>query len=178
MEQFKKYQHNPPHLFKQNCKYFVTGATFMRQPYFNDDVTKEKLLYCLQKGFTDAGWQLEDWVILPNHYHLMADTLDSTVKITLIIKKIHQFSSIWLNKRDNMHGRKVWFNYWDSCITFESSYFARLNYIWQNPVKHGCCLNAEDYKFSSFNERYVTDRDLVDGIREKYPCDLVQVVEV
>ena len=30
-----------------------------------------------------------------------------------------------------------WHNFWDTELTFEKSYLARLNYVHQNPVKHG-----------------------------------------
>jgi putative transposase len=50
-----------------------------------------------------------------------------------------------------MPGRQVWYNYWDSCITHESSYWARLNYVHQNPVKHGFVADAGDYPFCSYH---------------------------
>src|SRR6185295_13265442 len=44
---------------------------------------------------------------------------------------------------DNATGRQVWYNFWDTKLTFENSYLARLNYVHQNPVKHGlvCIAN-------------------------------------
>lgn len=54
-----------------------------------------------------------------------------------------------LNLWDRTPGRKVWFQYWDTHITFEPSYLARLNYIHQNPVKHGIVRSAEDYAWCS-----------------------------
>ncbi len=45
--------------------------------------------------------------------------------------------------------RKVWFQYWDSRITFERSYLARLNYVHYNPVKHGVTANATNYPWCS-----------------------------
>ena len=41
--------------------------------------------------------------------------------------------------------------YWDTCITNEASYFARLNYVHNNPVKHGLVQSAEQYPFCSAN---------------------------
>ena len=42
-----------------------------------------------------------------------------------------------------------WYQYWDRHLTFESSYFARLNYVNQNPVKHGLVGIASNYPFCS-----------------------------
>ena len=32
---------------------------------------------------------------------------------------------------------QIFYNYWNTCINFEKSYFTRINYFWNNPVKHG-----------------------------------------
>ena len=46
--------------------------------------------------------------------------------------------------------RKVWYNYWDTCIQSEASYCARMLYVMMNPVKHGLVQKPEDYSFSSY----------------------------
>jgi putative transposase len=50
---------------------------------------------------------------------------------------------------DGQPGRKVWFQYWDSRISLERSYFARLNYVHNNPVHHGLADKAENYPWCS-----------------------------
>jgi REP-associated tyrosine transposase len=168
---YKKYEHNPPHLFRENCKYFITGATYQHKRCFKTDEAKEHLLYSIKKGFADNGWMLEDWVILDNHYHLMVQSGKEDALLTEIIRDIHKFTAIWLNKYENTQNRKVWHNYWDSCITYESSYFARLNYIWYNPVKHGYCQYAQDYIFGSYHSRYQKDKGYLEALKCQYPWD-------
>ena len=46
-------------------------------------------------------------------------------------------------------GRQVWFNYWDTQLTFEKSYLARLSYVHQNAVKHGLVRQAHEYRWCS-----------------------------
>jgi len=58
----------------------------------------------------------------------------------------HQTSK-QLNFWDNTLGRTVWFQFWDSHITFERSYLARLNYVHYNPARHGLVPVAENYKW-------------------------------
>jgi putative transposase len=55
----------------------------------------------------------------------------------------------WINEQDGTPKRKVWFQYWESHITFHRSYLARLNYVYQNPVKHGIVRVASDYPWCS-----------------------------
>jgi len=54
-----------------------------------------------------------------------------------------------VNGIDETPGRKVWYQFWDKTITFEASYWARLNYVTQNPVRHGLVARVSDYPFSS-----------------------------
>jgi putative transposase len=43
----------------------------------------------------------------------------------------------------------VWFNYWDTALTYQRSYLARLNYVHQNAVKHGLVPVANQYRWCS-----------------------------
>ena len=45
----------------------------------------------------------------------------------------------------------VWYQYLDHIIRDEKDLYKHLNYIHQNPVKHGLVKKMRDYKFSSFN---------------------------
>ena len=65
------------------------------------------------------------------------------------ITSLHSKTAIWVNKNDGTPGRKVWFQYWDTCLTYQHSYLARLNYVHNNPVKHGLAANAALYPWCS-----------------------------
>lgn len=70
---------------------------------------------------------------------------------------------------------KIFNNYWDSCISYERFYYARLNYIYYNPVKHGYTQRAEDYKWGSFYIRCREDRAYVENLRKVFPFDAVNI---
>lgn len=55
---------------------------------------------------------------------------------------LHEKTAKWINRLENAVGRKVWHNFWETRLTYEKSYLARLNYVHQNPVKHGLVLVA------------------------------------
>src|SRR6266480_1092887 len=63
--------------------------------------------------------------------------------------KLHMQTAKQLNLLDSTPERKVWFQFWESRITFERSYLARLNYVHHNPAQHGVVPLAEDYKWCS-----------------------------
>jgi len=67
-----------------------------------------------------------------------------------------------LNKQDNTPGRKVWHNYWDTQLTHQASYLARLNYVHQNAVKHQIVSVASQYPWCSaaWFERTATEAQI------------------
>ena len=66
-----------------------------------------------------------------------------------MIGKPHMITAKEFNLQDGQPGRKVWFQYWDSKITFQKSYLARMNYVMNNPVKHGLVAQAKNYPWCS-----------------------------
>ncbi len=174
---YKEYKHNPPHLFLPHSKYFITGATYNKKKWFKSNETRGQLLKIIKIGFERHRWKLEDWVILDNHYHIMGNAPHKSDSLPKMMKNIHKFVALWVKKNvpESKSFKKIMYNYWDSCISYEASYFARLNYIWHNPVKHGYVEQAEEWKFSSFCQRIETEREEVEKIKEIYPCDKVKV---
>ncbi|MEE9369529.1 MAG: transposase [Pontiella sp.] len=95
------------------------------------------------------GWQLQAWAIMGNHYHFIAVSPDNPSTLADVISRLHEYSSKKLNRLDEIPGRKVWHNFWDSHITHQTSYLARLRYVHLNPVHHGVIDNASNYKWCS-----------------------------
>ena len=85
---------------------------------------------------------------MSNHYHLILN-INQENTLPLFVSKIPGLSAIRLNKSDKTTGRKVWYNYWDSLISYQESYFARLNYVNKNPEYHGLIDKSENYRWCS-----------------------------
>ncbi len=95
---------------------------------------------------------MEAWAVFSKHYHFVArPTADVPAEDDLgrLAKTLHEGTARKLNEIDETPGRKVWNNFWDTHLTFESSYRARLNYVMQNPVKHGVASVASQYPWCS-----------------------------
>jgi putative transposase len=54
-----------------------------------------------------------------------------------------------MNELDAAPGRHVGYHYYDSHITYERSYFARLKYVHENPIHHGLVAAADNYRWCS-----------------------------
>ncbi len=109
------------------------------------DLLEGKLL-TLAKQY---GWQLEAWAVFANHYHFVARGCEASRPLKKFLMHLHAVTARELNRMDGEVGRQVWFNFWDSQITFERSYFARLNYVHQNAVHHGLVRVANQYPWCS-----------------------------
>ena len=115
----------------------VTAATLNKRLLFlgseNLNLLESKLLSLAQA----CRWNLQAWAVFANHYHFVGRNQIESDNLSLFLKHLHADTARELNRREGRLGREVWFNFWDTKLTYERSYFARLNYVHQNPVKHG-----------------------------------------
>ena len=176
MEQYKTYTHTPPHLYQTGVKYFITASTYGRKRLL-DDPAKEKLFSSLLKSCDKYGWKLEDWVILDNHYHIMVTAPNAEMNLPTFVAEYHKFTALYVKKNNpaTQNVPKIFNNYWDTCVTYENSYYARLNYIYYNPVKHGYVQHAQDYEWGSFKTRYREDKPYMENLAKAFPFDEVIV---
>lgn len=143
--------HAPPHRLGASGTYIVTAATYKKEHYFNSTQRLDVLQRGLIRLASDLDWQLEAWAIFSNHYHFIARPHDQPDGTTLkpMISKLHEKTAKWINRLDGEPGRKVWHNFRDTHLSFETSYYARLNYVHQNAVRHGLVLTADQYPWCS-----------------------------
>jgi putative transposase len=110
----------------------------------------------LQRGLfsiaQDFSWGLEAWTVFSNHYHFVArspgDSKDAET-LSQMLGVLHTRTAGWINRLDKTPGRKIWHNFWDTKLTYQKSYLARLNYVHQNAVKHGLVQMANQYPWCS-----------------------------
>ncbi|MCR4317713.1 MAG: transposase [Planctomycetes bacterium] len=148
-EFLKHYPHAPSHMFASNTVYMVTAGTMYKQRIIDSN---RKLMIVQTKMFEildEEGWLLQAWAVLSNHYHLVACSGSSQTSVSRLVGRLHSVSSRALNLEDATPGRKVWFQFWDTCLTHEKSYYPRIGYVNNNAVHHGIVKRAEDYPFCS-----------------------------
>jgi len=176
-ETFHQWHHSPAHMFVPGSTYMVTAATYGKQPFFDTAAKKDLLLAELFEQTKHYGWQLEAWAILNNHYHFVGKGGENAADLSRLIKRVHSETAVRINEMDGTPGRKVWFQYWDSCLTHEKSYLARLHYVHQNPVKHRVAKDAEAYPWCSMGWFL---REAEGGFRRtvlSFKCDSVNVLD-
>lgn len=140
--------HEPPHLQRVEGWFLITAATYEHKAYF---VAEEDRLWLLDELFGElqtAGVPCSGWVVLPTHYHLLANCNPLSI-ISEPLRRVHARTAHRLNRCDGVQGRQVWYRFADRLIRNERHYFTTLNYIHYNPVKHGCAAKPLEWACSS-----------------------------
>ena len=94
-----------------------------------------------------------------------------------MLKVLHVKTAKWVNGLDSDINRQVWFNFWETRLSFQYSYLARLNYVHQNPVHHGLVAAANQYRWCSaaWYER-TAPKSMVETVY-KFKTDKVKVMD-
>ncbi len=145
----RDWPHSPVHRLSEAGAFMVTAGTYPKQPFFNTAERLNLLLDALLGLAETYGWDLQAWSILTNHYHFVAVSPANPETLRSFIRHLHSLTAREINKRDQTAGRKIWFEYWETRLTHEKSYFARLNYVHRNAVHHGLVRTAVDYPWCS-----------------------------
>lgn len=99
----------------------MTSATLYKRPLFNSPeklTLLENQLLSLSKQYQ---WDLEAWAVFANHLHFIArnDNSYSGGSLKDLIGQLHADTARELNRLDNEQGRTVWYNFWDTRLTFQ-----------------------------------------------------------
>jgi len=66
-----------------------------------------------------------------------------------LIKTLHSDTAFAANQWDGVQGRQVWYQYWETKLTYQRSYYARLSYVHRNAVHHGLVRQPSLYPWCS-----------------------------
>jgi putative transposase len=171
----KNWPHAPVHLFVPQSVYIVTGATLYKVHWYKDSKRLELLENVLFDILRRRRWELRAWSVFSNHYHFIAKSPEVDSPIDRLIQHFHSEASRQLNLLDGAAGRTVWYQYWDTCLTFEKSYLARLNYVMNNPVHHGLVKVASQYPFCSAGWFERTQRPAFRKTVTSFKCDRLKI---
>lgn len=141
--------HAPPHYFTLHGTYIVTAATLHRKQLFDSGAKLDLLRGTTFELAGKYGLVLQAWAFFSNHYHLVITFENTTATHGDFVRHLHRELAIGLNRIDSAAGRRVMYEFWDTHLTFERSWLARLNYVHQNAVKHGLVPVANQYPWGS-----------------------------
>ena len=174
---YKTAWHTPAHLFRANAVYMLTGASYQKRPMIHGERRKQQWREAFQTAADLYHWAVLAWVVLDNHYHVIVQAPETSAEsLPSFVSSYHKFTARKWNGADAQKGRRVWWNYWDTCLRSEADYLARWNYVHWNPVKHGLVAEASDYAFSSYRDYFQASPDEVHRIEAGYAYTTVEDV--
>jgi putative transposase len=140
--------HSPAHRLTEAGAYIVTAGTYCKEPIFRSAPRLDLLQRHLHALAEQYFLTLQAWAIFPNHYHFIAEVTKGSQPLHLL-RHLHSLTAREVNRMDQKPGRKVWFQYWDTRLTNQKSYFARLRYVHENAAHHRIVRVASEYPWCS-----------------------------
>lgn len=123
-----------------------SGACHLRLPEI------ARLVESTLLRFHDERYDLQAWVVMPNHVHVLARPFpgESLPKI------VHSWKSYTAHEANRLLGQEgaFWYReFYDRYIRDEEHYANVVRYIEHNPVKAGLCARAAEFVFGSAGMR-------------------------
>jgi putative transposase len=148
---FRTYRNAPPHLVRAGAIYMVTAHIYGLEPVLTTSIRKRDWIAAFLRSTFIYHWRIHAWVVLDDHYHVIVQAPERTAaSLPKLVSSYHNFTARKWNKEDASPGRRVWWNYRDTCVRSEREFRNRLFYLQRNPVKHRLVSQASLYPFNSF----------------------------
>jgi len=128
--------------------YFITASAYMHQNLFQPTETADLLVATLF-GYRERGeFLLHEFVVMPNHIHLLI-SVDDDHALGRAIQMLKGGFSHAVGKT-GLKLKAVWQpSYYEHRVRDEQEYERMRNYIHENPVRRGLAERSTDYAHSS-----------------------------
>ena len=134
--------------------YFITASTFQKQSLFQSrrmaDLFLEVLLHYHKQGKS----LLHEFVLMPDHFHLIATPAITLERSLQLIKGGFSYRA----RKELRFGGEIWHpSFYDRRVRDINEYVAFRRYIHPNPVKKSLAHTADQYPYSSAFAGFVLD---------------------
>jgi len=126
--------------------YFITASSFQKQNLFQSDRMARLFVEVLLYYRAQEKYLLHEFVVMPNHFHLLTTPLESLEKSLQLIKGGFSYRA----RKELRFIGEIWQpSYHDRRVRDLEEYRAFCEYIHRNPVKSRLVGNPADYPYSS-----------------------------
>jgi len=132
--------------------FFVTAQTFEKRFYLQSERMSKLLLQVILNYHEKNEHLLHEFVIMPNHLHLLLTPMRTLERAIQSIK-----GGFWYRvKRELNFPHTFWqTSFYDRRVRDAEEYWQFRKYIYLNPVKKRLCVTPEQWKWSSANGKFV-----------------------
>lgn len=137
-----------------NSTYFVTASCYEKQRLLQSDRMAQLFLDVLCHYREQRKYLLHEFVVMPNHFHLLITPGETLERAMQLVKGGFSFRA----KKELRFGSEIWqASFYDRRVRDMGEYEKMRIYIRENPVRAGLVARAEDYSYSSANSKWATD---------------------
>jgi putative transposase len=133
--------------------YMVTSSTWGRRALFRNERWARLLIDTLYH-YRGSAYLLHEFVIMPDHIHVLITPLTSLEKAVQFIKGGFSYRA----KKELDSNMEVWQKgFSDHRIRDANDYMLHVSYIHQNPLRERFCVRAEEFPYSSAHPGFELD---------------------
>jgi putative transposase len=137
-----------------NSTYFITASTYCKTCILQSERTAGLFLEVLFHYRDQGLYLLHEFVVMPNHFHLLITPTGALERALQCIKGGFSYRA---GKELQFRG-KIWQpSFYDRRVRDGSEYARFRDYIWQNPVENGLAASAGLFPFSSARPGFSLD---------------------
>jgi len=152
-----------------NCPHHVVQRGHNRKVVFVEDRDYQYYLGSLREWKTELGCKVYAYCLMANHVHLIVDPGKDPTRLGRLMKRMAGRQTRLVNKLEGRTGTLWESRYKSSAIESEQYLLTCSRYIELNPVRANRVAAANEYRWSSYQERVGEVRgDLLD----QDPCYL------
>jgi putative transposase len=134
--------------------YFITASTYQKKSLFQSEQMAHLFVEVLLHYREQEKYLLHDFVVMPDHFHLLITPTFTLEKALQLIKGGFSHRA----KKELGFGGEVWEkSFYDHRVRDFTEYQRFRHYIHQNPVKRALVNSAEEYPYTSACAGFVLD---------------------
>jgi putative transposase len=114
--------------------YYISASAFQKQSKFQSERMARLFLHTLLHYREQKNYLLHEFVLMPDHFHLLITPTLSIERSLQLIKGGFSFRA----KKERGYAGEIWqTSFYDRRVRDVEDYYAYRHYIHQNPVKRG-----------------------------------------
>ena len=153
---------NYKRIFLNGYSYYITIVTYERNPILIENI--ELLRESFKYAKTLFSFRIEEIVVLPDHLHMIIE-VERAKDYPKIISSIKRHfsknchSNYYKHILQSHHREKVGYlpvwqkRFYEHTIRDKKDWLTKVQYIHNNPIKHGLVETIHDWQYSSYTRR-------------------------
>jgi putative transposase len=138
----------PPRRDFEGALHHVTDRGNRKQAIFEDAVDYECFLYLVGRAVKRFKWRVQDYCLLPNHYHLVIRTPEGGLSrgMQLVNGRYAQ----WFNDGRRLSGHLFQGRFGSKLVESLAHRLELARYVPRNPVKAALCDDPGQWRWSAY----------------------------